>query len=265
MMSLGAWTKLGKVFSKRSHYGWMVRPIGLFLRMIGRVGNFFSALDSTSIPNILWIRGSPGAGKSAVASSLVSTLMKGRRLGSFFFCKRGDANLGDPTAIWRTIAHDLAQFHPSLKSGLVEFLSRPGFRDTDITSHFECMIEDLLKKNQEILTTTPPVIIIDALDECGSDDTRFSQRRALLDTINRWPSLPRLFKLIVTSRDERVPKAFYDDGLCRKITLETGDSVSDETDNDIRTFFKECLDDIRPRLRYPLSWPSERSIDQMTG
>jgi DNA replication protein DnaC len=42
-------------------------------------------LDDTSAPNILWISGSPGAGKSALASSLVSDLTKRRRMGARFF------------------------------------------------------------------------------------------------------------------------------------------------------------------------------------
>ena len=39
-------------------------------------------LGCTDAPNILWISGSPGAGKSAIASSLISKLAKQRRLGA---------------------------------------------------------------------------------------------------------------------------------------------------------------------------------------
>ena len=42
-------------------------------------------LDDFGASNILWIRGSPGAGKSAVASSLVMDLTKQGRKGSRFF------------------------------------------------------------------------------------------------------------------------------------------------------------------------------------
>ena len=41
-------------------------------------------LDDFVAPNILWISGSPGAGKSALASSLVLNLTKKRRKGSRF-------------------------------------------------------------------------------------------------------------------------------------------------------------------------------------
>ena len=58
-------------------------------------------LNDFDAPNVLWISGSPGAGKSAVASSLVTELTKRRRLASHFFCKRDHASLGDPAVLWR--------------------------------------------------------------------------------------------------------------------------------------------------------------------
>jgi hypothetical protein len=212
----------------------------------------------------MWINGSPGAGKSAIASTLVLNLTKLRRLGAFFFFKRGDAILGDPCALWSTVAYDLAHFHSSVKASIVEFLNGPGFRDADILLHFECMIEDVLRTHHEALSTASPIIVIDALDECGLDDARSSQRQILLDTLNCWSSLPQSFKLIVTSRDDHVPSSFHDSRLCRKITLETGDSVSNETQNDVRAFFTQSFNKIRPTLGMRPTWPGEASIDLLT-
>jgi hypothetical protein len=176
----------------------------------------------------LWISGSPGAGKSAVASTLVSRLAKSRRLGSFFFFKRGDAVLGDPATLWRTVTFDLAQYDPGVKDSVLEFLRRPNLRDTDIGLHFECMIKEPLERNLDKLSS-PPVIVVDALDECGLDESQYMQRRILLDTLTRWSHLPRSFKLVVTSRNERLPSSFHDQTVCRRIDLETGESVNAET------------------------------------
>jgi hypothetical protein len=212
----------------------------------------------------MWISGSPGSGKSAIISSLVSKLTREGRLGSSFFFKRGDAILEDPASFWRTVAFDLAQFHPAIKSAVIAFLNRPGFRDADIQLHFECMIEDILRSNSDQLSTAPPVVVADALDECGSEESQTPQRRALLETLHRWSVLPRFIKLIVTSRDERMPRSFNDPKICRKITLETGESVTPETRNDIRIFLERSFDEIRPELGLRPTWPGEAAIRQLT-
>jgi len=71
-------------------------------------------------PNILWLSDSPGAGKSTVASTLVSNLQEGGRLGSSFFFKRDDIALSDRAACWRTIAFDLAQCDSVIAKRIVE-------------------------------------------------------------------------------------------------------------------------------------------------
>src|ERR1700733_9439076 len=187
---------------QRNHglVGWCVyKPFPSFVNTNRSPG--IVAAESESTPNILLISGSPGAGKSAIASSLVNDLAVQQRLGSYFFFKRGDANLGNPASFWRTVAHDLARFHPAVKSSLVDFLSLPGFTDTNILLHFKAMIYDVLTKNCSLLSARPPVIIIDALTECGWDDYHSVQRRVFLDTFTGWSRLPKQFKLIVTSRN----------------------------------------------------------------
>jgi len=212
----------------------------------------------------MWISGSPGSGKSAIASTLVSNLVKRGQLASFFFFKHDHVILSDPTVLWRTVAHDFAQFHPSLKSSILEFLKRPGFRDTTIKLHFDSLIEQVLWQNHEKLSTVPLVVVIDALDECGLDTSHTPQRRVLLESLNRWSRLPRSCKLVVTSRNERVPKSFHDSQLCTQVVLETGDSVGFETTNDIRLFFTKAFDDIRPTLGLPDSWPEKSVFERLT-
>src|ERR1700730_235167 len=215
------------------------------------------APGSEPTPNIVLITGNPGAGKSAIASSLVAKLTLQQRLGSYFFFKRGDSNLGNPAALWRTAAHDLARYNPTIQGSLSDFRNLPVFRDADILLHFDMMIKDILCRNCTHLSAKPPAIVIDALDECGWDDSHLAQRRILLDTLTSWSLLPRQFKLIVTSRDERVPKSFHDPQRSLHITLETGDVTDLETQNDIRNFFRQRLADIVANLGLPLSWPGE--------
>ena len=231
----------------------------------GLFGEINGWLDDFGAPNVLWISGSPGSGKSAVASSLVSQLTKRRQLASHFFCKRDHDRLGDPAVLWRTVAYDLARFNPDVKASLIELLTKADFRDADILLHFYCLIVEPLAKNSEQSSDPPPVIVIDALDECGCEESQSEQRRILLDTIASWSSyLPPSCKLIVTSRDERVPISFHNDQLCRHIILETGDLVSHNTADDIRIFFEKSFAYITPGLGLPIIWPGMSRKMQLT-
>jgi hypothetical protein len=222
-------------------------------------------LNDFGTANVLWISGSPGSGKSAVASSLVSELTKRRRLASHFFCKRDCHRLGDPAVLWRTVASDLARFNPAVKASLLEFLKKADFRDADILLHFHCLIVEPLVKNSDHSSAVPPVVVVDALDECGSDESQSAQRRILLDTITMWSShLPLSCKLIITSRDERVPTSSHNEQLFRHIVLETGDCVSHTTANDIRIFFEKSFAYITPELGLPAIWPGPPKKMQLT-
>lgn len=167
-------------------------------------------LGDVDAPNVVWLAGGPGAGKSTIASSLVSKLTVRRRLGASFFFRRGNATLSDPTALWRTIAYDLALFEPVFSRNLIKALKErkidPGW--PDIALHFKIMIQELLMKTYDHTPAhTIPVILIDVFDECDSDHFP-AQRKALLDTLTQWSHLPKKFKLIVTGRDDRVPQPF---------------------------------------------------------
>jgi NACHT domain len=227
------------------------------------LGDIDAWLEDFNTPNALWVVGIPGSGKSTIASSLVSRLMKRGRMGSSFAFKRGDIMLSDPAAVWRTIAHDLARYDTSFASILVETLKRgkvdPG--RPDITSHFESLImEPMTKRHKHSLPHDIPIIVIDALDECGSNPSQAGQRKALLDTIVHWSRLPGTFKLIVTGRDERVPISIR--SSCKQIELSTGAEVSMDATQDVRRFFAQRFAEIGGPSLY--DWPGEKILDTLT-
>jgi hypothetical protein len=218
-------------------------------------------LGNTDEPNILWITGIPGAGKSALASSIVSRLRDERRLGSSFFFRRGDAVLSDPVALWRTVAHDLAQRDSTFANFLVEALQegRVDLERSDIDLHFKILIMEPLTKTYT--HSTPFVIVIDALDECDYDHSREAQRKALMDTFIQWSQLPKGFKLIITGRDDRVPRSFRT--ACKQIGLPAGSDVSAEANGDIRRFFEERFAELRGSM--DPSWPGEEILHRLTA
>ncbi|EGN92372.1 hypothetical protein SERLA73DRAFT_191223, partial [Serpula lacrymans var. lacrymans S7.3] len=224
--------------------------------------------DAQEGKNILWITGSPGAGKSAIASSLISKLRADRRLGGSFTFRRGDTVLSDPAALWRTVAFDLARFNTDIASAVITALKEGSVdpQRPDIAAHFDILIKESLEQMNEKLVAQKnpryPVVVVDALDECG-DSSQNPQRKTLLDTLTRWSKLPKTIKLIITGRDDRLPEPFRQ--ACQKIVLPTGDKVTPAASDDIQTFFesrfKELTTDI-PSLAQA-GWPAPYDIQRL--
>jgi hypothetical protein len=242
--------------------------------------------------NILWLSGSPGAGKSAIASSLVSNLQKEGRLGSSFFFNRSDIASSDPAACWRTIAYDLARRDADIAEKLVENINKmkgdPEW--ADINLHFQYLIEEPLMEvwrsrwgpldgldGEEFSASggrcsgrgsgrvikSLPVFVLDGLDESGSDDSHYEQRQTFMKTITMWSRLPRSIKLVVTSRDE-IPISFR--AVSNRIVLGTGDFASPEAVNDVRVFFQQRFKEIaNENYSLPLTWPDQWITEQLTS
>jgi hypothetical protein len=111
-----------------------------------------------------------------------------------------------------------------------------------------------------------PIIVIDALDECGGNEDRDSYLPKVLETIRRWPDLPSHFKLFVTSRmDGKIARALGA-GSPRCKVLEVGAKVTKESTVDIRLYLQRRLSSIAldfPSL--PKPWPSARQLDELTA
>ena len=72
---------------------------GTHTNVIAKINGWIDDVDS---PNIFWLKGSPGAGKSAILATMVAQLRAERCLGSYFFFKSGHDALGNPIGLWRT-------------------------------------------------------------------------------------------------------------------------------------------------------------------
>ena len=159
-------------------------------------------VNSVDGHNVIWIRGSIGVGKSALAASILIRLQdQGRHVISFRF-DRTQSTTSTTDALWRVVACDLARQYPSFRQYLVkhdQWRSSPGINR---------LFEDLIEKPLSILGNVPckelPVIVIDALDECGGlrhDSSSKDDYEGLLRTLKRWVQADHLkkFKLVITS------------------------------------------------------------------
>ena len=200
--------------------------------------------------NMIWIRGSPGAGKSALASSILIRLQdQDRHVISFRFDRTQSTTI-TTDALWRVVACDLAHLYPSFHQHLVkhdQWRSSPGI---------DYLFEDLIVKPLSSLDDVPreelPVIVIDALDECGGlrhDSSAKDDYEGLLRTLKRWVQVDHLkkFKLVITSRPEDPITKMFPDSVSTHVNIPSGSEVKpeDSASDDIRAFLKSRFDTMR--------------------
>ncbi|EDR00248.1 uncharacterized protein LACBIDRAFT_396451 [Laccaria bicolor S238N-H82] len=184
-------------------------------------------VNDLSMPNILWLSGSPGSGKTTIASTVVAGF---EHFSGQFFFHRDQAELRNPDNLWRCLALDLAQGTIALKTSIAQALEaqKANIRGLDISMQFEHLI---VKPLQEVSQSSvkPLLLVVDALDECDSYEK-------LLPSLQSCSQLSKSLKLLVTSR--RYPDIQSAlDSVSYHIDLHAGDEVSDQTADDIWKYF----------------------------
>jgi len=195
-------------------------------------------------PNVIWIRGSPGVGKSALAASIARQLEDQKRRVIAFRFDRTESTTITTNALWRAVACDLARFYSSLRPHLTQGIQ--GHRSSDIDRLFKSLIEEPLSMlGDDVSHEELPVIVIDALDECGGlrhDESGREDLQSLLRTLKRWIQANHLkkFKMVITSRPEdgiTFPDSISIYGIPSGSNVKSGDSASE----DIRALLKSRL------------------------
>ncbi|KAL5526912.1 hypothetical protein ACEPAF_8639 [Sanghuangporus sanghuang] len=162
---------------------------GTRTKYLGQISGF---LKSKTSPNILWITGAAGSGKSTIA--VTASFGHGYDTVHLFF----ERNKSEPSNVIRTIACKLAERHPLVGKHIIRMVGESmniidGAQEEQFT---KLLLEPLNKV--DIPNTI--VIILDALDECGNADSR----RALLNLLKtKFALLPSKVRILITSRPER--------------------------------------------------------------
>jgi len=198
--------------------------------------------------NIIWIKGSPGVGKSALAASVVIRLQEQNRHVIWFRFDRTQSTTITTSALWRVVACDFARWYPSLRQHLSQ--SNKELSSSDIDRIFELLVETPLSTlDCDIPLEQLPAIVVDALDECGGlrhDSSGRDDFEGLLRTLKRWALVDHLkqFKLVITSRSESRISQIFSDSISTHVNIPSGRDIKpgDSASDDIRAFLKSRLD-----------------------
>ncbi len=202
-----------------------------------------------------WLYGSPGIGKTSLAHSICEKLHDQNHLAGAFFCRRDDPNLSEPRNILPSLVNKLAGIFPPFRSVVAEYLRN----DPNLTSKsmkyslFLDFIHNLPRNPTHAL-----VFVIDALDECGDDQSRQLLLRVLTDAATHVPWL----KIIVTSRPEVDIQTFFE-ALALSTHLQCDLAADEDATSDIRIFAQDRFSRVALKRHLQSPWPERSLFDRV--
>ncbi|KAF9035954.1 hypothetical protein BJ165DRAFT_642284 [Panaeolus papilionaceus] len=227
---------------------------------------------------ILWLYGSAGAGKSAVAQTLAIELRAASNLAASFFFSRTahlDSHRGHEGRFVASIAYQLTQIVPALQCFVEHVVATaPSVFDLTLTEQVMALIIEPLKAVQRDMAShggaacmPPRVFVIDGLDECKEK----SGQTQILDALATLVSHQEVFpcSVFLASRPEPAIQSWITNKQSENPQLLQSISLPDhcDSDHDIEVYVNDETAIIKQShpLKYliPADWPSPRPVKQI--
>ncbi|KAG9085884.1 hypothetical protein FS749_004044 [Ceratobasidium sp. UAMH 11750] len=219
------------------------------------------ALSPTGSPAVFWLYGPAGCGKSSIATSMSDLLHKVGSLAGSFFCKRDNEHLRKSENIISHLAASLAYKCPAYGAKLVEALRRdPELAHSATSTRFAGLIASPLEALGQETDFSSLIIVVDAVDESGSTESRAELVSCLLDL----PRLASWLKVLITSRPNDEIRALLGPDQepiqRRDLFRENGASVS----RDIFAYIHSRISAIPPEVTGRAQWPDDSDIRRLS-
>ncbi|KAJ7143007.1 hypothetical protein C8R44DRAFT_196327 [Mycena epipterygia] len=154
--------------------------------------------DNRSAGTLLWLHGSAGVGKSAIAQNFAADCHERGELGASFFFHRGHPGRGTWKYVFPTLAYQLAASFPDTRGKIQQAV------ETDrlvvgqaMRLQFQKLIVEPFEQAPSL--TVWPIIVIDGLDECQNHDAQIMLLKLFLEALrgNRLRA-----RVVISSRPE---------------------------------------------------------------
>ena len=216
--------------------------------------------DSNDSRKVLWVYGLAGTGKSTLSTTIAQIMRRLHRLGAFFFFDRDIPQRNFATLI-RTLAYQLAMFDTRFCAAMSRVVAT---NENIVGMPLEFQFENLLSANalQSVEWSGGPIIlIVDALDECGSE----ADRKILMQVLSKGFSvLPSFIRIMVVSRQEQdIQRVLGSHSHLRRYPLDI-DSVTNK--EDVSEYMRHRLKEIRIHNgRLGDHWPGDDRISSLAN
>ncbi len=201
-----------------------------------------------------------GMGKSTIARTIAREFRDKGRLGASFFFSRGGGDLGNARRFFTTLSRQLANMSSFLRRYICEAIAE----DEDILQQGlsnqwkHLILRPLLRLEPGHLQHPNLLLVIDALDECDSQD----DARLILHLLAEAKGLKFMrLRILVTSRPElHIRHGFLDIPAQVHQNFILHDISQSVVEQDIKLFFQDNLRKIQIEHNLPADWPCEQHI-----
>ncbi|KAJ7216075.1 hypothetical protein GGX14DRAFT_518417 [Mycena pura] len=222
-----------------------------------------SAWSNDTMPesSVLWLHGSAGMGKSAIAQMFAGDCKNRNRLGASFFFKRGHPERGSWHRLFTTIAYQLAISLPGLCLHLQHAVEANKLVVSQAKEiQFQSLIVEPLKRAPvpELL----PILILDGLDECEDWKIQQDILRLFIDAI-RVQQLP--LRILIASRPEpHIRGVIRTREICCLMELHADDTAYE----DIRRYLEDEFSKIHSEcfaegMNLGAAWPPHEAVERL--
>ena len=231
-------------------------------RILERIINW---VESDSPEKILWLSGSAGTGKSAIAQTISERCKRNGRLAATFFFFRTSSERNTSERFVATLAYQIALSVPGAK----EFIASAVEDDLavfskDINSQlFQLIIRPLTLAARGWHSTQQSLVIIDGLDEC-IDKRQQTDILSAISNVFLTRELPLLF--LICSRPEHDIQTRFSQSDLQSATARLVVDLDDTVTQDITTFLEAEFSRIhREHCIQETPWPPESVIQSLAG
>ncbi|KAJ3573772.1 hypothetical protein NP233_g2218 [Leucocoprinus birnbaumii] len=212
--------------------------------------------------SMIWLYGSAGCGKSAVAQTFAEKCVSLKRLGAAYFFSRPNKR-NDPKTVIPTIAYQLALHCPDYKAVITSRLADdPQLLSKAIPVQFRELIITPFSQLQAHGCQSirrPFLIVLDGLDECQGEAAQCEFIRLIYELVRVKKNFPLVW--LISSRSEaHLQHMFLRITDCGRQQL----VIDEECRNDVDRFLRDGLFDLQLKYNIGPSWPSSEQFDAVT-